>query len=185
VEKLEALTKSSQIIVDSVLSEESKGLDNINAPFNYAVFEEIQKYLNLEGKDIDSSTIEKMNSVELPPYSTGHSVSHYYDYSRNLQSWIGHVTEIRSNSFDAELNDLTSGGTKEMVEIQISDISPQDRKLVSVGAIFYWNIGSKMRKGQITNESIIRFQRVVLWNEEDFNKASDRANDLYENLKFE
>ena len=107
------------------------------------------------------------------------------NYSNNLQSWTGHVIEIKKASFVAELEDTTNKGTKELAEIEISAVSPDDCPLVELGAVFYWTIGAKMNRGQISKESIIRFQRIQDWNENDYDNVTDRASKLFENLKFE
>lgn len=184
MEKLEFITKSNQLVVDNFLSEEIGNYSDKNTPFTYAVNEKINKYL-LEEKVVDSTFLTSEKEIKLPPYRIEHSVNHYKDYTKNLQSWIGYVTEVNEKTFKAELIDMTNGGTKEVADFEVLDVSPQDRHLISNGATFYWNIGQKMRSGQATNESIIRFQRVVLFNEDDINEAADSAADLFENLKFE
>jgi hypothetical protein len=107
------------------------------------------------------------------------------NYTKALQSWKGIVAEIGDGFFVGELEDLTNGGTKEIAEFDLETVSPDDKKLVQLGAAFYWNIGYRMNNGQITKESLIRFQRLIDWDSDDFDKACDRANELFENLKFE
>jgi len=107
------------------------------------------------------------------------------NYSITLQKWKGHVTEIKESSFTAELQDLTNPGTKEIAKFDFDDISPDDKKLIGIGAVFYWSVGYRNENGQTIKESIIRFQRLVDWNESDFNKAADRASYLEKNLNIQ
>ena len=107
------------------------------------------------------------------------------NYSRALQSWKGTIIRISEEYFHAELEDLTNPGTLENAEIEIEAVSPSDRELIEIGSVFYWNIGYVTRTGQVRKESIIRFQRIVSWDEDEFNNAADSASELFEQLVFD
>lgn len=109
------------------------------------------------------------------------------NYSTTLQKWQGYVKQVDydEGKFEAILNDMTEGGTNEIAEFDFNDVSPDDRKLIQDGAVFYWSIGYSNHNGQTKKESLLRFQRVVEWSEEDYDIASDRASDLNENLNIQ
>lgn len=109
------------------------------------------------------------------------------NYSTTLQKWQGYVKQVDydERKFEAILNDMTEGGTNEIAEFDFNDVSPDDRKLIQDGAVFYWSIGYSNHNGQTKKESLLRFQRVVEWSEEDYDIASDRASDLNENLNIQ
>lgn len=109
------------------------------------------------------------------------------NYSTTLQKWQGYINQVDfdERKFEAILNDITDEGTKEIAEFDFSDVSPDDRKLIEDGAVFYWSIGYSNYNGQTKKESLLRFQRVVEWSEEDYNIASDSASDLNKKLNFQ
>ncbi len=191
MEELRSLTSSDQIVIDNRLTEEGFSDYSRNLPFHHAIKNELLEYAKAEpGVDEISSVNFSGSSLQkkdfnTPPYHISRSVEYLKNYSSNLQSWKGHVIEMKDSAFIAELEDLTNAGTKEIAEIEFSSVSPDDFSLVELGAVFYWNIGTKMNRGQISKESIIRFQRVIFWEEDDYDNATDRASELFDSLKFE
>lgn len=107
-----------------------------------------------------------------------------YYYSKT-QNWLGHIESISQNSFFAKLKDLTNGGTDEIVELEIEEVSDEDKSLICIGAAFYWSIGYSHENGQVSRKSIIRFQRLIELTEDDINLALDRANEIDCKLKWE
>lgn len=106
-------------------------------------------------------------------------------YFSKTQKWIGHVTCINEQSFEAKLEDLTASGTNETVEFDFDDISEEDKPLIDIGATFYWSLGYSHENGQVSKKSIIRFQRILTWDEDCLNNAAERANRLSTNLNWE
>lgn len=96
-------------------------------------------------------------------------------YSKKTQRWIGYVLTVEGNTFKSRLEDLTTPGTDEVSEFEISDISPEDRELLQRGAVFYWSIGETMSNGQLKKESIIRFKRSAPFSSRDIDRMEDRA----------
>lgn len=119
------------------------------------------------------------------PSITHLSLTDSKNYFTKAQRWIGHVHEIRENSFFAELKDLNDPTTYEVGEFEYDEISPEDRELISLGAAFYWSIGSSYKNGQIEKKSLIRFQRMKPWTEADYKKSLDRAEFFFEKLNLE
>lgn len=190
MEEFRSLTSSDQILIDNRLTEEGFNDYSRNLPFHFAIKSEVLEATKVESgvskmPTSYSSSSSSRKNLETPPYHISRSVEYLKNYSSNLQSWRGHIIEKKYSSFIAELEDLTCQGTKEIAEIEFSNVSPDDRSLLDLGAVFYWNIGTKMNRGQISKESIIRFQRVIDWQEEDYDNASDRASELFDCLKFE
>lgn len=106
-------------------------------------------------------------------------------YSKNIQKWKGHVISVEGDTFKAKLNDLIEKGTHEIGEFELAEVSQEDRSLVKNGAAFYWSLGYSLRGGQVTKESVIRFQRILIWDQEDYDEAEDRAEDLYNSISWE
>ena len=100
-------------------------------------------------------------------------VGPYYDiynskrFSKKIQNWQGIVLEISKDTFKSKLIDLTSGGTYEIGEFDLDDVSPDDLPLLSIGSIFYWSVGHYMENGQSVKRSDIRFQRLITLNDDD------------------
>jgi hypothetical protein len=99
---------------------------------------------------------------------------------KSLNKWEGYVTEFSEDGddFSAILTDLKNGGTKEEVTLPVEEVSEQDRPLLQLGALFYWNIGYEKVNGQIKKASIIRFKRLPKWNDKDWDNILDKANEL-------
>jgi len=100
------------------------------------------------------------------------------------QRWVGHVSEINGDIFIAKLEDLTNSGTYEFGEFEMTEISPEDKKLVQIGAAFYWSVGYSNHNGQVRKESIIRFQRTVKWDQAYLNDALDNYDKHDKTLKW-
>lgn len=166
-----------------------KNLNQEKLPLDY----EIENYIRKVKENEQDSTSNDLppegeeNKINPLPYNIAHVFDLNKDYFKSLQSWKGYVLELNKDeeTFFAELEDLTNGGTKETAQFTLSDVPEDDLEIVRVGAAFYWNVGYRMKKGTIKKESSIRFQRIVLWTEDDFDKATDRSSKLLRSLKFE
>ncbi|MFW5700919.1 MAG: hypothetical protein ACOCWM_04440 [Cyclobacteriaceae bacterium] len=166
-----------------------------NSPFEFAMESSIKNRVDEEVKETSEATpLSKQNledfekAITLKQYETKYTeqnIRYLRNNSVTLQSWKGIIVELKDDCFIAELQDLTNGGTNEIVEIELLSVSPDDLNLVSVGASFYWSIGYKMNYGQITKESIIRFQRLIEWDSDDYDQATDRASNLLSKLIIE
>ena len=94
----------------------------------------------------------------------------------SLQEWEGVVEEVGEDSFDARLVDRTQDSPDEVLEdFPLDDISEEDRSLVAPGAVFYWCIGYRVRKGQRSRMSEIRFRRLPAWGEGEIEEARQKA----------
>lgn len=136
-------------------------------------------------KDFDAH-IDNEDRQNFDLSSINQHYNHFRDtqnYSRKTQRWQGYILELNSDRFVAKLEDLTKpGGTYEILEFDLSDVSPDDLPLVQIGSIFYWSIGSVMTNGQLKRQSILRFKRVALWSELDYDSATDLFDKFKENL---
>lgn len=191
MEKNRSLTFTDQSIIDTELTSiKSKEIET--SPFDFALESSIKDWTSehLEKDEVSYPSLKDINEnlLSIKEYQNNainHDVQYLRNYSKTLQSWKGVIVEIKDGFFTAELSDLTNGGTKEIAEIELLSVSPDDRELVSLGASFYWSIGYKMSNGQITKESLIRFQRVIDWDSDDVDQWVDRASDLFESIKFD
>lgn len=115
--------------------------------------------------------------------------SRYFDiynskrFSKKIQNWQGVVLTIESDFFTAKMTDLSLGGTYEIGEFDLDDVSPDDLPLLSIGAIFYWSVGHYMENGQSVKRSDIRFQRLITLDFEDIDLVTESINRNYSNLK--
>lgn len=184
----------NQAVLDSSLTNINGNIEYDSIPFNL-VKGSINTFLSHKKLEVEFSgsfdqegrdTFEVSDDLKKVYYDQMlTNVKYLKNYSRTLQSWKGIIVELFDEHFICELEDLTNGGTKEIAQIELSNVSPDDKELVEIGASFYWNIGIKMNNGQLTKESIIRFQRIISWDSEDFDEAADRAAELFQNLKIE
>lgn len=99
-------------------------------------------------------------------------------YTKQSQKWIGHVVEIQDDHFIAKLEDLSAGGTNELAEFDMVEISNDDIELFGLGAIFYWSVSFVFDKGQIEKKELLRFQRVSPLTLEECDSFADKAREL-------
>lgn len=104
------------------------------------------------------------------------------DYFTNTQRWLGHIENIDGNIIYARLIDLVNGGTEETAEFDMKEVSHEDKKLVRIGAGFYWSVGYAYENRQISKKSLIRFQRLIELSNEDVDEALDRSADIRKNI---
>jgi hypothetical protein len=133
---------------------------------------------------LHQSLSEKFGLEELDKLDYGFKDSK--NYSRKTQTWQGFIIEINDTTFIAKLEDLSNpGGTHEIAEFNLDEVSPGDVSLIQKGSIFYWSVGSVMANGQLKKESILRFKRVAPWTEEEYDKAADLADTLSKSIHWE
>lgn len=140
--------------------------------------------------DIDESETKEFKLAESEtPFSNLPNYSHNFDlvnskkYSKKIQNWKGVVINLTEETFRARLTDLTNGGTDEIVEFELDDISPDDMKLLGIGSIFYWSVGHYMENGQSVKRSDVRFQRLILLDEDDIEITKSNIEKKYSKLK--
>ncbi|MGB7911289.1 MAG: hypothetical protein WCF59_03595 [Desulfobaccales bacterium] len=104
----------------------------------------------------------------------------------SLQKWQGYVLKVLDNSLWVRLIDLTQDGPDEEAEISLKEISQDDFELIKPGAIFYWNIGYfDFYSGQRIRSSVIRFQRMPAWSDEEIDAAREQAERLQNSIHWE
>lgn len=101
---------------------------------------------------------------------------------RLLQHWDGTVTAIDDGEFTAEIRDLTDPANyREEVTLDLDEVSPDDRPLLELGAVFRWSIGYKTSSaGQRERVSQLRFVRIPGWRKSVIDKIKQRAAELQE-----
>lgn len=91
----------------------------------------------------------------------------------------GIVLSINEDHFTAKLTDLTHESAEEVADFPFDEISDDDKLLLEVGAVFYWNIGFKLHpSGQKERSSLIRFRRLPAWHYNEIKNAQKAADDL-------
>ena len=103
---------------------------------------------------------------------------------RVLQEWDGTVTEIGDDEFTAELRDLTDPtNCREEATFEFSTVSPDDRALLTLGAVFRWRIGYQTAaSGQRRRVSQLRFIRTPTWDAPAVQAVERRATGLQARL---
>jgi hypothetical protein len=101
-----------------------------------------------------------------------------------IQQWEGKVSKTLADSFVATLEDKTTPTNPgEEVEIELSEISEEDRALVRSGAFFYWSVGYEDAPGVPRQRvSRIRFRRLPGWTSREIERAkksSEQFADLF------
>lgn len=134
--------------------------------------------INRELKDDDRSTsINTSNSVlnistddEIKNISKSFLKKDKVSFFIKPQRWVGHIYEINQTSFWGKINDLNNPTTQEIVEIDLTDVSYDDKELIAIGAGFYLSVGhASDENGQVEKKSLLRFQRTKPWDNDDFN----------------
>jgi hypothetical protein len=129
-----------------------------------------------------STSIGKFEAplIEYPP------VEFHINRMISLQKWQGYVLKVLENSIWVRLIDLTNQGPDEEAEISLEEITEDDLELLKPGAIFYWNIGYlDLYSGQRLRTSVIRFQRMPLWRDEEIDAAQREAEQLQKSIHWE
>ncbi|HRI34783.1 MAG TPA: hypothetical protein PLD02_13605 [Saprospiraceae bacterium] len=142
---------------------------------------ELQSYISEETKFLDKDM--DIPILQLPEFAKQFDILNAKRYSKKIQSWQGIVLSINKRSFHAKLYDLNVGGTDEIGEFELEDISPDDLHLLAEGAIFYWSVGHYMENGQSLKKSEIRFQRLITLDEDDIEQTQRNIEKKYSKLK--
>jgi hypothetical protein len=147
---------------------QTKAINHHNLDVNYYLSEE-----NANGNttvNISDSLLYKKNKSRKVFFS-------------NTQRWIGHIIDFDSEIITAKLKDINNPTTNEVADFYIKEIPIEDRKLISLGAAFYWSVGyANDENGQIKKESMIRFQRLA-FTQEQYDKVLDSADAIYEKFR--
>jgi len=103
-----------------------------------------------------------------------------------LQEWEGYVLDIQKDSFTASLLDLTNKNEipNEEAEFEISEIAKPDVGFLSIGAVFRWVLGYRIKPSGQARESQIIFRRMPKWNPESEARADRHAKHLMKTLSW-
>lgn len=128
-----------------------------------------------------SETVEQeLPDVKQPVLSIKLPATPHY---RPEKAWLGTVTEILDDGFEARLQDL-SGASDLVSEFSYEEISLEDRELVAVGAEFYWNLGYKDNlNGQRERYALLRFRRLPKFTARQIEASRETARNLLAELR--
>lgn len=112
------------------------------------------------------------------------------NYFSNSQRWVGNVVNLNpDDTFTAKLFDLSLKGSYEEADFQFDEVSEDDKEFLKVGSVFYWSVGYAVRAGQVSKQSILKFQRLPIdshhFTVESVDRAADRANELLKNISWD
>lgn len=172
---LEAVSVDETIQNDSILTSENYIKDETSYDIPIGKDSDLEKNENTIADTQNLSQNESISENDLFSKS-GKSYKNLAVFE-SIQKWKGFVTNIKDESFEARLSDLTNGGADEIAEFSIFDISENDRESLKIGKIFYWSIGRKEYLGQIEKTSRIRFQKVIKWDIDLVNKVKSKVDE--------
>lgn len=99
----------------------------------------------------------------------------------SLSNWAGVVLSVEDDTFWAHIT--TPNGIEEDAEFFVDDLSPDDRPLLSEGALFYFNLGYlTKRSGQRARASYIKFRRIPCWTSDEILDARNSAQSRMQRL---
>ena len=103
------------------------------------------------------------------------------------QTWEGVITAVRGEEFVSLMDDRTNPSSPdEEIVFDFGEVSPSERSLITVGAVFYLFIGvERATGGQQKNVSIIKFRRLPIWTRSALNRVESRANEVRDILGIE
>jgi hypothetical protein len=130
--------------------------------------------------DTDDTTMRQAPQTQQMPFVRKTSIqTPAQDSFLLLQKWEGVVKKVGSDTFIAQLTDLSSQSEDEEAEIPIEEISLADKAMLAPGAVFYWCIGYRDTPGgQRIRASEIRFRRLPSWTLTELDKARKEAEEL-------
>jgi hypothetical protein len=173
----------SQVIEDNSFYDRQVEIINKSISARNALLEPIGSQI-IPNEVANNSTPKNYPNISIPAlYDKKPNI--FESYFIKSQRWIGYVIKITGIQFWAKLIDLNNPDTYEIGEFYFEDISPGDMELFKLGATFYWSVGLARIQGQNEKKSLLRFQRVNLWNESDYDSSIDRADDLLKNLNWD
>ena len=119
-----------------------------------------------------SSVKRPVLAIELPPEPR----------YRPEKAWLGTVTALIKDGFEARLQDLANGPDLE-ADFSFDEVSAMDRDLVEVGSEFYWNLGYRDDlNGQRERYALLRFRRIPPVTESQLKESRKRAQSLLNEL---
>jgi hypothetical protein len=129
---------------------------------------------------VQTTSLETLPSDHAPPPTRKLVREHRGTKPRRfelLQQWEGVVSETDTDTFWAELRDLTDpNSNREIVEIYLQEVADQDKPLVAPGAVFYWSIGyDTTLSGSRVRASEIKFRRTPRWSKRRLAELAKKA----------
>lgn len=103
----------------------------------------------------------------------------------SLSKWEGNVEYIFGENVTALVHDLNNPGVSEYVEFSIDEINQEDRSLLEIGAIFYWNVGYEEISGTRKKVSYIRFRRLPKLARNELARIKKEAQDLRKQINWD
>jgi hypothetical protein len=97
------------------------------------------------------------------------------------RKYQGEVRELTNDGFIGRLRNLSESAPDQEAEFYFEDVSPNDKELVAIGALFYWNIGyMTLVGGQRLGCHTLAFKRLPVWTKTEIKAAKQRAKSLFE-----
>lgn len=181
-----ASESATDLTINSFLFAEQRETEQkFLAKFSNMQEAQIKSYLTAPGSETpvlssgqDTTEIAPFKKAGTPPMVRGPAVE-LRDKFISFHKWEGIVTKIRRDSFYAKLTSLFSDDADEEAEFSLEEIPADDRPLLQVGSVFYWNVGyHDSSTGQRSRSSIIRFRRLPVWTKRDIEDARRRAAEI-------
>ncbi|MDV7338142.1 hypothetical protein RYZ26_00945 [Terasakiella sp. A23] len=165
--------------VSTTLDDYNQELELNGNDLNYQEVKSRLSYLGLKEENSPASTMDAeinlRNNLKIIHKT---SLISRTDKFKVLQKWEGTVVKLHADYFEAELRDLTNVGNVEVAEFEFSEVTNDDKTLLTEGAIFTWLIGKQVVHGTQSNSSILKFRRLPRYTKKDQLRAKEKAEKL-------
>jgi len=129
---------------------------------------------------IDDSAYVKQKTIE----SSGNGInidSKCYEFSA-LMNVYGNIVSVENSTISARIYEH-SGEYVEDIELEKSEFSESEQKLIHDGAVFYWKVGQKKyTNGSIKNASEFKMRRIFSPNIALYSKEVDKKVHSYKKV---
>lgn len=148
----------------------------------------LKKQIEVENDNSDSTNITKKReyNFNFDSLNKNYGIFQRKVYTKRTKTWKGQIISIQEGFFTAKLFEMGTTGTYESAQFNIKDdISEEDYELISIGAIFYWSVGSIVENRTQKKQSEIRLRRISSLSPSEFDEIKDIIALKYGKIKWE
>jgi hypothetical protein len=140
---------------------------------SFALSTTLSQYLAQPPEDLKNPTVLRFVSPNrTTPEWTLAGAGSIPESSIILQRWEGVVLERGETKFSCHLYEGDEDFPLKRAEIDLEELSVDDRESVQPGAMFIWTIGYRLRHNTRTRFSEIYFRRLPRWTKEEIYSAT-------------
>jgi hypothetical protein len=101
-----------------------------------------------------------------------------------LAQWVGHVTAVRGDEFDCQLEADDSSSDDLSATFSLEEVLPDDQHLVASGAVFFWHVGYEDAGTGRKRVSQFTFQRLPARRTGEVERAVAKAKAVRDRIQF-